>query len=201
MPAFAPAASAAAVTGPTSASTPGSGASAAGSSARRGRSRSAARSSNPGMTRQAIMGTYVLHEHTFPCQAVLFERRRGSVFLVADVLAPLDRAAVLAGRVDRDVRHEAPGRSAVPVSLPGLEEDAVARADHLDRAALALAEADAFGDPDRLPARMRVPGRPRAGREVDARSADRPALVRHGDRVDEDRARQPVARALRGLQA
>jgi hypothetical protein len=55
----------------------------------------------------------------------------------------------------------------VPVPLAGLEEDAVARPDHLDRSALVLAEADAFGDPDRLPAWMRVPGRPRAGREVD----------------------------------
>src|SRR5215475_8921951 len=49
-----PAASAAAVTGPSSASVPGSGASAAGSDCRRGRSRNAARSSKPGMTMQAI---------------------------------------------------------------------------------------------------------------------------------------------------
>ena len=64
-------ASAAAVTGPISGSPPGSGASAAGRSVRAGRFRSAAFSSNPGMERQAIMGTYVLHEHTFPCQADL----------------------------------------------------------------------------------------------------------------------------------
>jgi hypothetical protein len=31
--------------------------------------RSAALSSKPGMSRQAIMGTYVLYERTFPCQA------------------------------------------------------------------------------------------------------------------------------------
>jgi hypothetical protein len=30
--------------------------------------RSAARNSKPGMRRQAIMGTYVLHEHLFACQ-------------------------------------------------------------------------------------------------------------------------------------
>ena len=64
-----PAASAAAVTGPSSGSPPASGASAAGRSASDGCFRSAAFSSNPGMERQAIMGTYVLHEHTFPCQA------------------------------------------------------------------------------------------------------------------------------------
>ena len=33
-----------------------------------GRSRSAARSEKTGMERQAIMGTYVLHEHVFPCK-------------------------------------------------------------------------------------------------------------------------------------
>ena len=44
----------------------GRGASAAGRSASPGRARSAARRANPGMRRQAIMGTYVLHEHVFP---------------------------------------------------------------------------------------------------------------------------------------
>ena len=51
--------SAAAVTGPTSCSRPGSGASAAGTTASLGRDRSAARSSNPGMRRQAIIGEQV----------------------------------------------------------------------------------------------------------------------------------------------
>jgi hypothetical protein len=47
----------------------GSGERAAGRSARDGVFRNAAFSSNPGMERQAITGTYVLHEHAFPCQA------------------------------------------------------------------------------------------------------------------------------------
>ena len=68
MPACTPAASAAAVTGPISASLPGSGASAAGTSASLGRERNAARSVNPGMRRQAITGLLVLHEHMFVCQ-------------------------------------------------------------------------------------------------------------------------------------
>ena len=68
MPGLTPAASAAAVTGPSSGSVPSSGARAAGSSARRGRARRDALSSNPGMERQAIMRTHVLHEHVFPCQ-------------------------------------------------------------------------------------------------------------------------------------
>jgi hypothetical protein len=49
-----------------------------------------------------------------------------------------------------DVGHEAVRGGAVPVVLAGLEEDAVAGADLLDRAALALAEADALGDEDGL---------------------------------------------------
>ena len=64
-----PSASAAAVTGPSSGSPPGSGERAAGRSVRAGCLRKAAFSSNPGMDRQAITGTYVLHEHTFSCQA------------------------------------------------------------------------------------------------------------------------------------
>src|SRR5690348_14074141 len=162
MPGLTPAASAAAVTGPINASAPGSGASAAGASARRGRSRSAARSSNPGMTRQAIMGTYVLHEHTFPCQ-VFLGGRRGRVLLVGDVLAPRRRMALLVDLQQRDVRHQPRRRRAVPVLLARLEEDAVSRPDHLDRAAATLAVADALGDPDRLAVRMRVPGGARAG--------------------------------------
>jgi hypothetical protein len=54
------------------------------------------------------------------------------------------------------VGHEAIGRGAVPVVLAGLEEDAVAGADDLDRAALALAEADALGDEDVPTQRVRV---------------------------------------------
>ena len=60
---------------------------------------------------------------------------------------------------------------AVPVLLAGLEEDAVAWADQLDRPAAALADADTFEHPDRLSVRMRMPGGAGAGREVDAARA------------------------------
>jgi len=40
---------------------------------------------------------------------------------------------------------------AVPVLLAGLEEDAVSRADHLDRPAAPLGVADTFEDVDRRP--------------------------------------------------
>jgi hypothetical protein len=49
------------------------------------------------------------------------------------------------------------------VVLARLEEDPVPGPDHFDRATLALAEPDALGDPDRLAARVRVPGRARTG--------------------------------------
>ena len=68
MPGRTPSRSASAVTGPSRGSVPATGDSAAGRSARPGCLRSAARNSKPGMRRQAIMGTYVLHEHLFPCQ-------------------------------------------------------------------------------------------------------------------------------------
>jgi hypothetical protein len=57
------------------------------------------------------------------------------VLLVSDVLAPGDRAAALVVLLHGDVDHEAVRGGAVPVALAGLEEDTVAGADRLDRAA------------------------------------------------------------------
>src|SRR3954449_400980 len=91
----------------------------------------------------------------------------GAVLLVADVLAPGDGAARLVVLLHGDVGHEAVGGGAVPVVLAGLEEDAVAGPDDLDRAALALAEAGTLGDVDGLAVRMGVPRRARSRREVD----------------------------------
>src|SRR5436305_8610740 len=88
------------------------------------------------------------------------------VLLVGHVFAPRHRAAGLVVLLHRDVGREAVGRRAVPVVLLRIEEDAVARADDLDLTALALAEADALGDEDRLAVRMGMPSRPRARCEV-----------------------------------
>src|SRR5215213_11992239 len=66
--------------------------------------------------------------------------RRSPVLLVAYVLAPRDGAALVVDFLHREVRHEAVGDGAVPVVLAGLEEHALARADHLDRSVAALAE-------------------------------------------------------------
>src|SRR3954451_17689865 len=101
------------------------------------------------------------------------------------MLAPGHEAAALVCLLDRDVSHESCRCGAVPVVLSWLEEDAVTRADHLDRPALALADAYAFRNPDRLTLRVGVPGRACAGREVDACGADLRAARRRGNRVDE----------------
>src|SRR2546423_15681442 len=71
--------------------------------------------------------------------------RRRRVLLVADVVAPRRRSALVVDVEHREVGHEAVGRGAVPVLLARLEEGAVAGADHLDVAAAPLAGADALG--------------------------------------------------------
>jgi len=72
----------------------------------------------------------------------------------------------------RDVRHEAVSGRPVPVLLAGLEDDAVAGSDHLDRAAATLGVTDALDDVDRLTVRVGVPRGARAGREVDTHGAE-----------------------------
>src|SRR4051794_10355957 len=116
----------------------------------------------------------------------------GGVLLVGDVLAPGHRAAGLVVLLHGDVDHEAIRGGAVPVVLSRLEEDAVAGADDLDGAALALAEPDALGDEDRLAVRMGVPGGAGARREVDAGGGERRGPGGRGDGVDVDVAREPV---------
>src|SRR5215218_8756921 len=112
-------------------------------------------------------------------------RRRG-VLVVADVASPRDRAAGLVVLLHGDVDHEAIRCGAVPVVLARLEVDAVAGADDLDRAALALTEPDALRDEDRLAVRVRVPCGPGAGSEADVRRRERRGPRRRGDGVDVD---------------
>src|SRR6266571_1730299 len=102
--------------------------------------------------------------------------RRGPVLLVGDVGAPRCARAFVVDVEQREMGHEARGRSAVPVILAGLEEDPIARADDLDGAAAPLCQTDALGDVDGLAVRVAVPGRPRARREVDAARAQSRAV-------------------------
>jgi hypothetical protein len=73
--------------------------------------------------------------------------------------------------------------------------------DRLDRAAFALAEADALGDEDRLPKRVGMPRRPCARGEVHAGRAEARRCRARGDHVDVDVAGEPVGRALHGVVA
>jgi hypothetical protein len=56
---------------------------------------------------------------------------------------------------------------AVPVLFVRLDIDAVARADHLDRAASALDQSDSLDDEEALSKRVTVPGGAGTGHEVD----------------------------------
>src|SRR5829696_6929444 len=125
--------------------------------------------------------------------------RRGAVLLVADVLAPGRGVAFVVDLHHREVGHEAVRGGAVPVVFARLEEHAVAGADDLNRPATVLAEADALGDVDGLAVRVGVPRGPSAGREVYAARLQARGARRRRDRVDEDRAGEPLARPRRGL--
>jgi cell division inhibitor SulA len=70
---------------------------------------------------------------------------------------PRRRAAFVVDVEHRDVGHEAIRRGSVPVILAWFEEHTVARADHLDRAAAPLGEADALEQEDGLAVRVSVP--------------------------------------------
>src|SRR5215208_5262740 len=124
---------------------------------------------------------------------------RGAVLLVADVLAPRDGTALVVDFLHRYVGHEAVRGGAVPVVLAGLEEHAVARADYLDRFAAALREADALGDVDGLAVGVGVPRGPRARGEVDAARLQVRGTRRRRDRIDVNRAGEPLARPDHGL--
>src|SRR5271155_1424419 len=123
------------------------------------------------------------------------------VFVVGDPLAPVDRRVLGIDLVEGEVDHQAVGGSAVPVLLPGLEQDPVTGADDLDRAAPALAEPDALGDEDRLAERVRVPRGPCARGEVHEAGLSPCGRARRGDRVDVDVAREPLRGAFSRIDA
>src|SRR2546429_4031160 len=117
------------------------------------------------------------------------------------MLAPRHRATAVVVLLHGDVDHEAVRRGAVPVVLARLEEHAIAGTDLFDRAILTLAEADAFGDEDRLAVGVGVPGGARAGREVHRGRGERRGAGWGGDGVDVDVAGEPVVGPLLGVDA
>jgi hypothetical protein len=78
------------------------------------------------------------------------------------------------------------------VVLSGLEEHAVAGANHLDLSAAALAEAHPLGNVYGLAVGVGVPGGAGAGGEVYATGRKTGRLQRRGDGVDVDRAGEPL---------
>src|SRR4051794_18623283 len=97
------------------------------------------------------------------------------------MLAPGHGASVLVVLLHGDVDHDAVGGRAVPVVLALFEGDAGAGTDDLDLAALALAEADALGNEDRLAVRVGVPGGTRARGEVHGGRGEGRAARGRGD--------------------
>src|SRR5690348_9069873 len=94
--------------------------------------------------------------------------------------------------------HEAVASRAVPVLLAWLEEDAVAGADDLNWPTATLTQADALRYPDGLAIGVSVPCGAGARREVDAARREARASGRRRDRVNVDRAGEPVTRPRRG---
>src|SRR5262249_9765762 len=92
-----------------------------------------------------------------------------AILFVADFLHPVDDLAAQR-LLNGDVRHGARRRSAVPVLFVWREPDHVARADLLDRPAVALDPAGAEGDDQGLAEGMSMPGRARARLEGDGRA-------------------------------
>ncbi|AAF84576.1 hypothetical protein XF_1767 [Xylella fastidiosa 9a5c] len=124
-------------------------------------------------------------------------RRPGEVLLVGDVLQPLDVLAI-ERFLDRDVGHGRVGRGAVPVPVARRAPDDVAGADFDDRLAFALRPAAARGDDQRLPQRVRVPGRARARLEGDGGAGHAGRRRRGVQRVDANRAGEPLDRSFDG---
>ncbi len=82
---------------------------------------------------------------------------------------------------------------------PGIDHDTVPGADDLDRAIALLREPDPFRHVEGLTVRMRVPRRPRAGREVHADRVHARPTSRRRHRVEVDIAGEPLLRPDRGV--
>src|SRR6185312_1131854 len=85
------------------------------------------------------------------------------VVVVGDVLEPAGLRALGDGFEHRQVFHEVVRRGAVPVLLAGWGVDGLSGMHLDDLAAAGLHQRDTGGDVQRLPDRVRVPGRVRAG--------------------------------------
>src|SRR4051794_34452025 len=96
---------------------------------------------------------------------------RFRIFLVGHVFHPLDMRAI-ERFLHRDMDHAGVRPGAVPMLLVRRNPDCVAGLDLADRSAFRLHTTDTRYDVQRLPERMRMPRRARAGLEAYAARAD-----------------------------
>src|SRR4051812_29125413 len=120
-----------------------------------------------------------------------------AVLLIGDVLHPVDGLAV-ALLLNGDMTHPRAGRGPVPVLLAGWKPDHVTRPDFLDWPALALRPSNARGDDQRLAERVRVPRRPCARLEGDQGHRDTGRIRGLKERINTDRAGEPLCRTFAG---
>src|SRR5205085_7413117 len=116
---------------------------------------------------------------------------------VGDLLHPINRFAVEL-LLNGDVRHRRRCRRPVPVLFAGRKPDHVTGPDFLDRPAPALRPAAAGRHDQGLAERVRVPRGPGTRLESDAGPAHAARFGRVEERVDPNRAGEPIARTLAG---
>src|SRR2546427_1832425 len=129
------------------------------------------------------------------CVVVLPRGPKSPVDFVAAFLHPADDLAV-ESLLDRDVRHRAVRRGAMPMLLSRRTRDHISGVDFFDGTSPALHEAAASGHNERLTQRMRMPGGAGAGLERDARTLHAPRSACLEQRFDAHLAGEPFLRSL-----
>jgi hypothetical protein len=98
--------------------------------------------------------------------------------------------------LDGDMRHRAISTRAVPVTLPRVENDDIARGDSFDRTTIALNPAKAIGDEEKLAKRMRMPSGTSTRGKLDIRTAGAGWLSCLRVPLDADTAGKPLRRPI-----
>jgi hypothetical protein len=98
--------------------------------------------------------------------------------------------------LDGDMRHRAIGTRSVPVALPWLENDDIARGDSFDWTAIALNPAKAIGDEEKLAKRMRMPSGTSTRGKLDLCTAGAGWFFYLGVPLDAYTTRKPLRRPI-----
>src|SRR5438445_433153 len=119
------------------------------------------------------------------------------ILFVDDLLHPVDGLAVEL-LLNGDVRHRRRWRRPVPVLFARRKPDHVTGPDFLDWPAPALRPAAAGRHDQGLAQRMRVPRGPGTRLEGDAGARDTPRIACFEQRIDPNRAGEPICRCFAG---